>query len=738
MTVAQVATDIAAGRTFDYEVPPALEGAAVPGAMVRVPFGTRVLDGLVLGVSGATAWPKPLRKVIGAAQGDPPLTPALVELARWMSRYYMAPIELCLRSMLPPVVRDGVEKDSFARALVVRAAPGADAAGAAATARQREILARLAGGEELLAGFCRAWKVSPQTLRSMQARGLVEIEEKVRRRDPLAGRRIAPSFPPPLTAEQERALAGAKAALDEAAAKDGPPPRPVLLRGVTASGKTEVYLRAIAEVLSRGGGAIVLVPEISLTPQTIRRFVARFGSVVAVLHSRLGPGERHDEWHRIRSGEARIVVGPRSALFAPVRDLGLVVVDEEHEPSYKQDETPRYNARDVAVMRARLEHCAVLLGSATPSLESWHNAQTGKYALCEMPHRAVDMEMPRVTVVDMREEALRNEGRMPVFSEPLATAVRRRLADGEQTMILLNRRGFAPTVACEDCGHAETCDDCSVGMTLHSADAVLRCHVCGAWRPVPAVCPECGSRNLRRGGVGTQRVEEVARKLFPGARVARMDLDVTTRKRSHEDILADFRAGRTDILVGTQMIAKGLDFPNVTLAGVLSADSGLAVPDFRASERTFQLLAQMAGRAGRGSKPGDVVIQTFSPGHPAVEHATTEDFAGFAAQELEERRQLAYPPFSHLDCVNFKSEDRSAAEEYATAFAAAVGRGGDWRLGSPVPAATERAKGLWRFQLVLRGPRPAILNSRIAAAMAALPPPRGVSVAVDIDAVGAF
>ena len=738
MTVAQVATDVAAGRTFDYEVPPGLEAAAVPGAMVRVPFGTRVLDGLVLGVSDATAWPKPLRKVIGAAPGEPPLTPPLVELAKWMSRYYLAPIELCLRSMLPPVVRDGVEKDAFARALVVRAAPGADARAAEATERQREILARLAGGEELLAGFCRAWRVSPQTIRTMQARGLVEVEEKVRRRDPLAGRRIARSAPPPLTAEQETALAAAVAAIDEAAAPGGPPPRPVLLRGVTASGKTEVYLRAMAEVLARGGGAIVLVPEISLTPQTIRRFVARFGSVVAVVHSRLGAGERHDEWHRIRSGEARVVVGPRSALFAPVRKLGLVVVDEEHEPSYKQDETPRYNARDVAVMRGRLERCAVLLGAATPSLESWHNAKTGKYALAEMAHRAVDMEMPRVTVVDMREEALRNEGRMPVFSEPLVRAVRRRLADGEQTMLLLNRRGFAPTVACEDCGHVETCGDCSVGMTLHAADSVLRCHVCGAWRPVPSRCPECGSANLRRGGVGTQRVEDVARRLFPGARIARMDLDVTTRKRSHEEILSDFRAGRTDILVGTQMIAKGLDFPNVTLAGVLAADSGLAMPDFRAAERTFQLLAQMAGRAGRGAKPGDVVIQTLSPGHPAVVHAATEDFAGFAERELEERRQLAYPPFSHLDCVTFRGEDRAAAEAYAARFAAAIGREGNWRLGSPVPAAIEKAKGLWRFQVALRGPRPALLNSRIAAALAACPPPRGVSVAVDIDAVGAL
>lgn len=741
MIVAHVATDIAAGRAFDYEVPPEFASLAVPGAMVRVPFGSRELDAIVLGVSGTSSWTNgALKRIKGVASGDPPLTPELVELAGWMSRYYIAPVELCVKAMLPPVVRDGVEKDSFARVLVVKAAPDAGkiAESIHATARQKEILGRLAGGEELLAGFCRAWHVSQATIRSMQSAGLVQVETRIRRRDPLEGRRIAPSFPLPLSKEQAAALEKVFLEIAKSGNHGLDAPRPVLLRGVTASGKTEVYLQAIAKILENGFGAIVLVPEISLTPQTIRRFVSRFGEVVAVIHSRLSAGERHDEWHRIRSGAARVVVGPRSALFAPVRPLGLIVVDEEHEQSYKQDETPRYNARDVAVMRARIEHCAVLLGSATPSLESWHNAKLGKYVLAEMPHRAVAASMPRVSVVDMREEVLRNEGRLPVFSEPLISAIRERLSLGEQTMLLLNRRGFAPTVSCEDCGRVETCSECSVAMTLHSADNVLRCHVCGAWRPVPAVCSECGSSKLRRGGVGTQRVEEVAKKLFPSAKIARMDLDVTTRKRSHEEILADFRTGKTDILIGTQMIAKGLDFPRVTLAAILGADSSLAIPDFRASERTFQLLAQMAGRSGRGERPGDVIIQTFSPGHPAIECARTEDFITFATQELRDREQLAYPPFSHLDCITLRGADRAETEAFAVRFAEAIGRNGSWRLGSPVPAAVERAKGLWRFQLVLRGERPALLNSRISAALAACRPPAGVSVAIDIDAVGAM
>jgi len=780
MLVAQVATDVAAGKAFDYEVPPALAGAVVPGAVVRVPFGRRVLEGLVLAVSDRTDFPGALRPVLGAGGGPPPLTPALLELARWMAAYYLAPIELCLRTMLPPAVRDGADGDGFARVRVVRAARRDGGAGgrretagtegtagttgaegrpeqgtfdfsgkrkaaerkaraprAEPTARQREILERLGDGEEILAGFCRTWRIAPETIRRMAEDGLVVVEDRVRRRDPLAGRRILPSAPLPLTDEQTAALALVREAIDAPA--DGPAPRPVLLHGVTASGKTEVFLQAIAAVLERGRGAIVLVPEIALTPQTIRRFVARFGGVVAVLHSRLGAGERHDEWHRIRSGEARVVVGPRSALFAPVERLGLIVVDEEHEPSYKQDETPRYHARDVAVVRARIERCAVVLGSATPSLESWRNAALGKYALATMAHRAADMRMPSVSIVDMREETARAGGKLPAFSETLVRAIRQRLDDGEQTMLFLNRRGYAPTVSCPACGHAETCDECSVGMSYHIDDGVLRCHVCGAWRPVPRVCPCCGNPDYRFTGVGTQRIEAIARRLFPGASIDRMDLDVTTRKASHEEILSKFRAGKTDILVGTQMIAKGLDFPNVTLAGILNADTGLNLPDFRAAERTFQLIAQMAGRAGRGAKPGDVIVQTLSPDHPAIVRAAREDFAGFAEGELRERQELRYPPFSHFDCVTFRGTDRAAAEGYAVRFAAAIGEGDGeaYVLGEPAPAAIERAKGVWRFQITLRGARPAVLNERLRAALAAVPPPASVGVAIDVDAYGA-
>ena len=727
MRIARVATDAAIGRTFDYAVPEAFAGSVRPGVLVRVEFGHRTIEGLVMSLADASSHAGALKPIQGVGQGEPLLSEPLISLVNWMSAYYLAPVELCIRTVLPPKLRDGVDDDSFRRRLVVRRAPTPPAA--EPTKRQKEILDRLGDGEEAVAGFCRAWGVSPPTLRRMATDGFVVIEEKIARRDPLAGRRILPSEPLPLTAEQA-------AALDVIRGAD----RPVLLHGVTASGKTEVYLQAIADVLVAGQGAIVLVPEISLTPQTIRRFASRFGSVVAVLHSRLSPGERHDEWQRIRSGEARVAIGPRSALFAPVAKLGLIVVDEEHEPSYKQDETPRYHARDVAVMRGHFEKCRVLLGSATPSLESWNNALTGKYRLATMRHRATEMNLPHTVVVDMRGEAAKNDGKTPVFSGTLLDAIRNRLENGEQTMLFLNRRGYAPTVSCPGCGHTETCDACSVGMTYHADDGVLRCHVCGAFRPVPAVCPACGNPEYRYGGIGTQRVETIAKKLFPHARIDRMDIDVTTRKASHEEILAKFRAGKTDILIGTQMIAKGLDFPNVTLAGILNADTGLSLPDFRAGERTFQLIAQMAGRAGRGVKPGDVIVQTLLPDHPAIVRAQTEDFTGFAEDELAERRELRYPPFSHFCCVTFRGPDRAATEAYAAMFGAAIGESpdGSYILGVPGPAPIEKIKNAWRFQLTIRGEKPLVLAGRIRAAYVAYPPPDSVSVGIDVDAVGAL
>lgn len=728
--IAQVATQNAIDRTFDYLVPETLADRVRPGSRVKVPFGPRVVEGFVLALAETSSHGGALKPIIETVGDRPWLSAPMLRLAAWMADYYIAPVELCLGAMLPAPVRRADARFKT-RLMISRVDP--EPATPVPTARQRELLDILdRSGPVNLAAFCREWHVATATARKLEQDGFVAIVEHAERRDPLAGRRILPTQPLALTAEQAAAKALILAAMEEACAGAGPA-KPVLLHGVTASGKTEVFLQCIAEALARGRGAIVLVPEIALTPQTIQRFASRFGTAVAVLHSQLGDGERHDEWHRIHAGEARVVVGPRSAVFAPVENLGVIIVDEEHEPSYKQDETPRYHARDIAVMRGLLEPCAVVLGSATPSLESWRNAQAGKYRLATMTRRAVDMAMPRTEIVDMRAEVAAH-GTLPVFSERLVAAIRRRLELGEQTMLFLNRRGYAPSVVCPKCGRAERCDNCSVGMTFHLDDDLLRCHLCGAFRKVPANCPDCGEPGYKFSGIGTQRVETIAKRLFPSARIQRMDADVTARKSSHEEILDRFRAGKIDILVGTQMIAKGLDFPNVTLAGILNADSGLNIPDFRASERTFQLIAQMAGRAGRGATPGDVLVQTLSPEHPAIVHARTEDFQGFAEIELAERRDLAYPPFTRFVCITLRGRDPVKVEAHAQRLADAIGVSERFILGGPGPAPLEKTQQDWRFQITLRGASAAALAGAIRRALAAVRTPAGVAVAIDVDA----
>jgi len=529
---------------------------------------------------------------------------------------------------------------------------------------------------------------------------------------------------------------GCDAALDARASGASRPPPPVLLHGVTGSGKTEVYLQAIAHVLARGGGAIVLVPEIALTPQTVQRFAGRFGGRVAVLHSALSEGERFDEWHRIRDGGARVVVGPRSAIFAPVADLALIVVDEEHEPSYKQDEAPRYNARDTAVMRGWMEGCGVILGSATPAMESWANARRGKYVLARIENRVEDRSMPTVEIADMRLETAR-AGHAQVFSQRLLEAMRDRLAGGEQVILFLNRRGYATSLVCPKCGFVAECEACSVAYTYHQTDSRLRCHICGACATVPAACPGCGDPAFRYAGFGTQRIETIVKTCFPQARVARLDADAAARKHGSDEILAEFRTGRTDILIGTQMIAKGHHFPNVTLVGVLLADSSLHMPDYRAGERTFQLLAQVSGRAGRGEIPGHVIVQTYTPDHPAIEAARTADFERFAEQELRLRRDGGFPPYSHVVCLTFKGRDEGkvafAANALRKALAPLLPAGAD--CPEPMPSPLARAKGDYRYQMLLRAPAARALVASLRQALKTAPPPDAVTLAVDVDAL---
>ena len=585
------------------------------------------------------------------------------------------------------------------------------------------------------------------------------IEKEASRRDPFAGREVLRSGPLELMEEQRVALELIKRTLDQRKSEvgsrkseDSPPAsdlRPptsdlrrakhvVLLYGVTGSGKTEVYLQAIAHVLERGQGAIVLVPEIALTPQTVGRFRARFGDHIAVLHSHLSDGERHDEWHRIQRGDARIVVGARSAVFAPVSGLGLIVVDEEHEPSYKQEDAPRYNARDVAVMRGYFEGLPVVLGSATPSLESWMNVRKEKYLLASLTHRVDHRQFPRVRVVDMRMKGTEDEKKkFRVLSYDLMEGIRGRLEKGEQTILFLNRRGFSSSLICKQCGHVAACDSCSVSLTYHRHDEHLHCHICGNQRGVPSKCPGCGDPEFKYSGVGTQRVEHVVKACFPHARVQRMDRDVTRRKDSYERILGDFRVGKIDILIGTQMIAKGLHFPNVTLVGVVYADLSLHIPDFRAGERTFQLLAQVAGRAGRGDVPGDVIIQTFTPFQPAVQAARRVDFEGFSDQELEFRKELSYPPFSHLVVIGLTGshEEKTAfsAQTLATRLNPLLSERVIWGDATPAPLA--KAKGRYRFQIMLRSGSVKAMTGPIREALSKMDFPGDVRVSVDVDAM---
>lgn len=567
---------------------------------------------------------------------------------------------------------------------------------------QREILAELLRRREPLPLLDLERRRA--TARQLVERGLARVTSiAVLRRPPSYAVGVHPSTIEQ-TPEQRAAVEAIKGAIDRRRGESA------LLYGITGSGKTEVYLSAIHHALEVGGRAIVLVPEIALTPQTVGRFQARFGDRVAVLHSALGRGERLDEWTRARDGDADIVIGARSAVFAPVDDLRLIVIDEEHEASYKQNSTPRYHARETALARARQTGAAVVLGSATPSLESFCAAQQGRHVLLPLPDRVAGGELPPVEVVDMRTQPYVR--RTALVSEPLEEALRETLSRGQQAILLLNRRGWSPFILCRECGEVIRCPQCDVSLTYHQREDLLRCHHCGHERATPRSCPTCRSQHLRPMGTGTERAEQEVRELLPQARVQRMDRDTTREKGAHGRILGRFERGDTDILIGTQMIAKGLDFPRVTLVGVLMADTGLHFPDFRAPEQTFCLLTQVSGRAGRGGLGGRVIVQTFSADHYAIEHAARHDYAGFYDHEIELRRRHSYPPFSRLANVLATHEDAFLAERAAEAFAAAAQRtqpeGG--RQSGANPAALARLRGLYRFHVELFAPESSLVE----------------------------
>ena len=722
--------DLMLDREFDYRIPRALAARVRPGVRVMVPFGNGgSRPGYVVGLKEKSRFPD-LKEIESVAGGREQIPASLLRLSQWISEYYCCPIEAAVRAMLPAAVRGGKVKHREEQfACLADKGDRTGEALAKLTKKQRHVLETLTRLGSVPATELReAAEVGPTVVKKLVETGWITLENRIVGRDPFAEDIILPTQPLALTRHQTEALAiiigGVEAGKGET----------VLLHGVTGSGKTEVYLQAIAHCLAKGKEAIVLVPEIALTPQTCQRFRARFGQEVSVLHSGLSDGERFDEWTKINEGRTRIVVGARSALFAPFRQLGLIVVDEEHENTYKQDEAPRYNARDVAVVRGRMEKACVVLGTATPALESYYNCECRKYTLAVLPERVDDQRMPLMEVVDMAAEASMRGGAQ-IFSRRLEDLVNERLNNGEQTIFFLNRRGYATQFLCSQCGYVATCDDCSVSYTYHRRDQMLVCHLCGRLLPAPETCPQCGNRDVRYTGLGTEKIEAAASGAFPRARIARMDSDTMTTKRAYQKTLAEFGAGRINILIGTQMIAKGLHFPNVTLVGIIFADLGLHLPDFRAGERTFQLLTQVAGRAGRGDRPGRVVVQTYTPFHPAIQFALEHDFKGFYQEEMEARKILEFPPATHMILIHFRGEEEEQVREAAEGFAQMLLPQlppGVQPMG-PMPAPVAKIRGKFRFQLTLRGGEVVQLVRLLRPLMLGAKTPKGVEIYADVD-----
>ncbi|MFD1862425.1 primosomal protein N' [Planococcus chinensis] len=719
--IAEVIVDVAAhpiDRPFDYAVPKELEVLVEPGMRVKVPFGNRKVLGFVTDIKETSEFdPSRLKPIHELMDVVPVLNDELLAMAKWMKKQTVCFEIDALQVMIPSALRakyekrfvlnapleeipeplriyfgnrpfvraqDAVEVYALLKKELERGTVVADTDISQQTAVKKVRMIHIADSLEQLeaidirpnakqqiklleffkehigqaiesSDLQRAAETTLPTIYSLADKGAAVIRNEESYRDPKLLAEIERKGFLQLTEAQQTAFDAIRGALQT--------PKTFLLHGITGSGKTEIYLQAIDEVLKEGKEAIMLVPEISLTPQMTLRFKERFGDLVAVLHSGLSAGEKYDEWRKIQRAEVKVVVGARSAIFAPFENLGLIILDEEHESSYKQDDSPRYHARDVAIWRAGQHNCPVILGSATPSLESYARAQKGVYELLVLEKRAKNQPLPTVHIVDMREE-LRN-GNRSMFSIPLAEAIRERLDRKEQVVLFLNKRGYSSFVLCRDCGTVMQCPNCDISLTYHRSSELMKCHYCGYDEPVPHTCPECQSEHIRFFGTGTQKVEEELAKLVPGARVLRMDVDTTRNKGAHEKILSAFGEGKADILLGTQMIAKGLDFPNITLVGVLSADTTLHLPDFRAAEKTYQLLTQVSGRAGRDKLPGEVYVQSYTPEHYAITLAKDQLYEPFYDQEMAMRRASGYPPYYYVVNIQFTHEDLMTVAGYA-------------------------------------------------------------------------
>ncbi|MBD8003969.1 primosomal protein N' [Bacillus norwichensis] len=795
MTIAQVIVDVPSlgtDRVFDYSIPKKWEGMIQPGMRVAVPFGPRSIQGFVVRLNEHTDVEK-IKNIIQPLDLAPVLNEELLQLGNWMTRetisykvsvfHAMLPVamkakyekiirkkddaslfldellegkqeiswkEAEKRNLLPALYKEiqsgnaeviyfvknrarkklkrvvelTVEKDKLEELL--HALPSN-------AVNQKKLVFHLLqsnNGMSEAADLAKKAEVPASAIKALVKKGILSEHMVEEYRDPYEHKDFKKTSPLPLTNEQQTAMKPILQSIEQQSHET------FLLYGVTGSGKTEVYLQAIQEVIKQGKEAIVLVPEIALTPQMVERFKGRFGSDVAVLHSRLSIGEQYDEWRKIQKKEVKVVVGARSAIFAPFEHLGIIIIDEEHESSYKQEEIPRYHARDVAIKRGEYHQCPVILGSATPSLESFARAQKGVYHLLTLSKRMNDRAMPPVSVVDMREEL--RSGNRSMFSTELFERIKDRLQKKEQTVLFLNRRGHSTFIMCRDCGYVMQCPHCDISMTYHRSSNEMKCHYCGFQTGVPTECPECSSNHIRYFGMGTQKVEEELVKLLPEARIVRMDVDTTTRKGAHERILEHFQSGKADILLGTQMIAKGLDFPNITLVGVLSADTTLHLPDFRAAEKTFQLLTQVSGRAGRHELLGEVVVQTYTPEHYSIQLAAMQDYQRFYNEEMSMRKIGSYPPFYYLALVTVIHEDLlqvvTVTEKISSFLKSNISK--EAILLGPVASPIPKINNRYRYQCLIKYKREPNLFSALRKILEHYNPQTsrdGLSITIDIN-----
>ncbi|MFD1018120.1 primosomal protein N' [Thalassobacillus hwangdonensis] len=763
MNIARVIVDVPSfqtNRPFDYRIPDRYEGVIQPGMRVIVPFGPRKILGYVVGLTDETDLNR-LKPVEELLDLQPVLTTELLGLGDWMAEQTLSFRISALQVMLPQVLkakykkevwrnegedlpeqferlfagRDGIDFTEFERSgisyhqlqklvqdgsieieYIVKSKESKKTTPMIQPAKspieleealvdltksahkQRDLIEHFISEPEPVPKklLVESFQTTASTIKTLMDKGLLEQFNQEIYRDPYKNRSFERTEAFELTEEQEEAIAPILDVLEKKQHEV------MLLHGVTGSGKTEVYLQSIQQVIDQGMEAIMLVPEIALTPMMVERFKGRFGSRVAVLHSALSAGEKYDEWRRIQRGEVQVVVGARSAIFAPFTKLGIIIIDEEHETSYKQEENPRYHARDVAVYRGEQHHCPVILGSATPSLETFARAKKGNYRMLSLTKRMNEASMPEVELIDMREEL--HAGNRSMFSRVLKEKIEDRLAKKEQVVLFLNRRGYSTFVMCRDCGFVIECPHCDITMTYHRKQESLKCHYCSHEVSMPSECPECESDSIRYFGTGTQKVEEVLQQLLPEARVVRMDVDTTRRKGAHEKLLGEFGRGEADILLGTQMIAKGLDFQNVTLVGVMTADSLLNIPDFRSAEKTFQLLTQVSGRAGRHTKPGEVIVQTYTPEHYSIELASTYDYHQFFNQEMQLRKAFRYPPYYFITLVTVSHPNQLKVQEVTqkiVAFMRSKLSEESVTLG-PTPSALTRIKNRYRYQCMIK------------------------------------